>query len=98
MSDRGPVSAFEEAANFAMADDDLWEAFNNLSPRQRQCAEMIYHGFSTKEAARSMGISPRTAEIHVACMKTALNIKKLSQIPLAVFKVKVRAVYERGAV
>lgn len=37
-----------------------------LSPREKQCLAHVARGMSSKEIARSLGLSPRTVDLHIA--------------------------------
>lgn len=37
-----------------------------LTPRERECLALIAGGLSSKQAARRLGVSPRTVDLHVA--------------------------------
>ena len=51
-----------------------------LSPRERQIVQMIAEGRSTKEIARSLGLSPRTVETHRANILHKLNLPSVAEL------------------
>jgi len=62
-----PPAARREAGWAAVAADILSRPFpghDRLTPRERDALAEIVRGASNKEAARALGISPRTAEFH----------------------------------
>ena len=50
-----------------------------LSPREREILTLVCDGQSSKEAARSLGLSPRTVDIHRANMLTKLHARNTSE-------------------
>lgn len=50
-----------------------------LSVRERQVLELIVQGFSNKDVARKLGLSPRTVEIHRMHMMCKLNTKSCAE-------------------
>lgn len=65
--------------------DDLHERVAQLSERQRQVMDLAVLGFSNKEIAQQMGISPRTVESYRAWVmeKTgAANLAELVRIAM----------------
>ena len=51
-----------------------------LSEREKECVQYISKGMSAKEIGRTMNISYRTAEAHIAKIKFKLNCQTRSQI------------------
>lgn len=49
-----------------------------LSVREREVLDRLSHGFSNKEIARDLSISPRTVEIHRANMMVKLGTKHVA--------------------
>ncbi len=43
---------------------EIAERMRSLSPREREVFDMVVDGWSTKEIAASLGLSPKTVEIH----------------------------------
>jgi DNA-binding NarL/FixJ family response regulator len=54
-----------------------------LTDRQRQVALCIGHGLTNDEAARELGISPRTAKAHADAIRLKLGVAKRRLIPAA---------------
>jgi DNA-binding CsgD family transcriptional regulator len=51
-----------------------------LTPRERVALEQIVRGHTTKEAARSLGISPRTVEFHRANIMRKLGARNIADL------------------
>ena len=51
---------------------------SGLSPRERQVLELIAQGFSSKEMAAELGISPKTVEKHRQGVMKKLNIHEIA--------------------
>lgn len=49
-----------------------------LSPREKEVLHGVCEGFSSKEVARTLGISPRTVELHRANVLTKLGVRNLA--------------------
>ena len=60
-------------------DDDL------LTPRERVALAHIVRGASSKEAARALGISPRTMDFHRANVMRKLGAKNSADLARKVF-------------
>lgn len=54
-----------------------------LTNRQRQIASCIERGLTNDEAARELGISPRTVKAHVEAIRLRLGVAKRRLIPAA---------------
>jgi FixJ family two-component response regulator len=51
-----------------------------LTPREREVLEQIAHGASNKEAGRTLGISPRTIEVHRARIMEKLEARNAADL------------------
>jgi two-component system response regulator FixJ len=51
-----------------------------LTPREREVLEQIAHGASNKEAGRTLGISPRTIEVHRARVMEKLEARNTADL------------------
>jgi DNA-binding NarL/FixJ family response regulator len=51
-----------------------------ITPREREIAVLLTDGYSTKEAAAVLGISPRTAEAHRAAVMRKLGARNVADI------------------
>jgi len=53
---------------------------SQMTPREREIARLLADGYSTKEAASALNISPKTAETHRATIMKKLNAKNVTDI------------------
>jgi len=51
-----------------------------ITPREREIAHLLADGYSTKEAADVLNISPKTAETHRASLMRKLNARNVTDI------------------
>jgi DNA-binding CsgD family transcriptional regulator len=51
-----------------------------LSPRQRDCAQLLAEGIKTKDIARLLQLSPRTIETHIDILKNKFQAKNRAQL------------------
>lgn len=51
-----------------------------MTPRERELARLLADGYSTKEAADVLNISPKTAETHRAAIMKKLNARNVTDI------------------
>lgn len=47
-----------------------------LTPRERQALELYWQGHGRKSAARALGVSPRTVEVHWGSVRSKLGVSK----------------------
>jgi two-component system response regulator FixJ len=59
--------------------DEARARIGALTPREREVLVGLVRGHSSKGIARTLGISPRTVEIHRANLKTKLGVASLSE-------------------
>lgn len=52
----------------------------SLTHRQRECAHFLMNGFSAKETARQLYLSPRTVESHLNVLKDKFRVKEREQL------------------
>jgi DNA-binding CsgD family transcriptional regulator len=55
-------------------------AVSELTPREREVAQLIADGASNKEAGRRLGISPRTVELHRAHVMEKLGARNAADL------------------
>ena len=74
--------ALTGAANAAamVADPEIGERLERLTPREREILEQLVIGRSNKAIARELAISPRTVEIHRARVMEKMRAESLSQL------------------
>lgn len=51
-----------------------------LSPREREVAQHVVNGRSSKEAAQALGLSPRTVEVHRAAILRKLGVRTTAEM------------------
>lgn len=51
-----------------------------LTLRQRECAEHLVRGLTTKEIARDLSVSPRTVEFHLNHLKSKFNARNRAHL------------------
>lgn len=54
--------------------------FSRLTGREREVLQLITDGLSNKEIGRTLGISPRTAEVHRARIMEKLGAKNAADL------------------
>lgn len=66
-------------ADRARGDDEARNRIAALSPREREVLEGLLAGGTNKTIARTLGLSPRTVEIHRARVMEALGVQTLPE-------------------
>lgn len=54
------------------------QRIGTLSPREKEVLDGVCEGYSSKEVARTLGISPRTVELHRANVLNKLGVRNLA--------------------
>lgn len=54
------------------------QRIGQLSPREKEVLDGVCEGYSSKEVARTLGISPRTVELHRANVLNKLGVRNLA--------------------
>ena len=67
-----------EGANARIESARAKQRIGVLSPREKEVLDGVCEGFSSKEVARTLGISPRTVELHRANVLTKLGVRNLA--------------------
>lgn len=60
--------------------DHLRRRFEELTPREREVMEQIVHGAANKEVAATLGLSPKTVEVHRANVMRKTNANSLAEL------------------
>lgn len=63
-------------------------AFERMTRRQLEVLDTLVRGLTAKEAARELGISPKTIECHIGAMFAALGVNRRAHV--------IRLYYEAG--
>jgi DNA-binding NarL/FixJ family response regulator len=75
-----PLIAGELLQAYRKKDRHPGEPFDQLTPRQREVLQLIAEGQSAKEVAKTLQISPRTAEFHKASLLRALGLDTAAEL------------------
>lgn len=60
--------------------DQLRSRFEELTPREREVMEQIVQGAANKEVAATLGLSPKTVEVHRANVMRKTNANSLAEL------------------
>ncbi|MBY0564609.1 MAG: response regulator [Hyphomonadaceae bacterium] len=77
---RAACARVDDEAAKSRASAAVDERYRNLTQREREVFEAIAGGDSNKEAARRLGISPRTVEIYRANVMAKMQAETLSDL------------------
>jgi DNA-binding NarL/FixJ family response regulator len=72
-------SLFSRLGSLAIAGEDA-SVGAQLTPREREIAELVVHGLTNKEIARRLGLSGATARNHVHNILQKLNLQRRGEI------------------
>jgi RNA polymerase sigma factor (sigma-70 family) len=73
------VSAHVVAASLGRVNREL-TALERLTPRQREVLQLVAEGHTTREIAKQLGISPKTAEAYRGELMKALDIHDVASL------------------
>jgi FixJ family two-component response regulator len=59
---------------------DIGGKFAKLTPREREVLELVCAGMSNKEAARQLGVSPKTIEVHRARVMEKMGAASFAEL------------------
>lgn len=77
---RGALARVEDQVQRAREYDDIRLRIAQLTRREREVFDAVAQGHSNKEAARQLGISPRTVEIYRANVMAKMKAETLSDL------------------
>lgn len=60
----------------------------NLAPRQAQVAELVSQGWTNKQIARELSISPSTVKIHVRAVMDKLGVPRRGGVGSALGRIE----------
>ena len=63
--------------------DELWKKWDFLSPREKQVAGFVCLGYTNKEIAQQLSISPETVKTHVRNVLIKFNLGSRSELRLS---------------
>jgi two-component system response regulator FixJ len=77
---RGALARVEDQVQRSREYEDIRLRIAQLTRREREVFDAVAQGHSNKEAARQLGISPRTVEIYRANVMTKMKAETLSDL------------------
>ena len=63
--------------------DELWQKWESLSPREKQVAGFVCLGYTNKEIAQRLSISPETVKTHIRNVLIKFNLGSRSELRLS---------------
>jgi two-component system, LuxR family, response regulator FixJ len=87
---RNAVAIGRQRASDAAEIEKLRARFDTLSERQRQVMELAVAGFSNKEIASQLDISPKTVENHRAWVMERIGAKNFAELVRNALKIEER--------
>lgn len=63
--------------------DELWKKWESLSPREQQVAAHVCLGYTNKQIAQKLNISPETVKSHVRNVLIKFNLGSRSELRLS---------------
>ncbi|MFI4926183.1 MAG: response regulator [Burkholderiales bacterium] len=73
-------TCFSEAATRSLLAKDPPDSREQLTHRQLEVMRLLARGLSSKEAARELGLSPKTIDVHRARIMEKLNIHEVASL------------------
>ena len=62
------------------ADNAYWDAWENLTPRQKQVTALVCQGYTNRQIAARLKISPETVKTHVRNILYKFNLHRRSEL------------------
>ncbi|MEM6913798.1 MAG: response regulator [Pseudomonadota bacterium] len=72
------TEAVLDVANLGAVPDSQSQLLDELTPREREVADLLTEGLSNKEVGRALDCSPRTIEIHRARVLKKLGVRNVA--------------------
>ena len=63
--------------------DELWKKWESLSPREQEVAAYVCLGYTNKQIAQKLSISPETVKSHVRNVLIKFNLGSRSELRLS---------------
>jgi len=76
----GPQAARVLAAHYRHPDRDTIDPYGTLTPREREVFHLVIEGRTTKEVARLLGISVKTADNHRSRLMDKLGVHNAAEL------------------
>jgi DNA-binding NarL/FixJ family response regulator len=76
----GPHAAKALAEQLQRPDRDLEDPYGSLTPREREVFHLIVEGLTTKEIARRLELSPKTAENHRLRVLDKIGVRNTAEL------------------
>ncbi|GHF57140.1 LuxR C-terminal-related transcriptional regulator [Seohaeicola zhoushanensis] len=79
-------------AVWSLADLSSYRVYQPITPREREVANLLAEGLTTKEIARALKISPRTVEVHRARLQKKYGVSNTTALVNAFLGVPTRRI------
>jgi DNA-binding NarL/FixJ family response regulator len=66
--------------------DEVVQMYQSLSDRQAEAAEFMVQGLGAKQIGPKLGISPRTAELHIKAVLGKFNVPRANQAAVLIYR------------
>jgi len=71
---------FATGLNQYQESSDLWDTWRSLTPREQQTAALVCLGYSNRQSAARMSISPETVKYHLHNILMKYKLKSRTQL------------------
>ncbi len=66
--------------------NEVVEMYRSLSDRQSEVAELMVQGLGAKQIGPKLGISPRTAELHIKVVLEKFDVPRANQAAVLIYR------------